>query len=293
MDKKEQERDGSGRAAPEVCGRDLLALNADVFELFYNLTAAPQHFPSEEDVCYAFSTELLRYWHLCSINTFLCDEDDQLHECSIHFDEHTVGRRASEAAALLARHVQRTNRESGVWLADEAEMERHDATTADVPEELRAIFSEAGMKAAFGVPIHARENLIGVLVVATNAPQDLRAACYGVRFIATPLVIAVSNARRAAAVRAQREQIAHLDNELHQHVAALEEANRELQRVARYRSPRRPGLRDARRRGARRAGGASASPVAASRGRTRAVHARRSGAHGGRRGARAAVSPHA
>ncbi|HEX8422711.1 MAG TPA: HAMP domain-containing sensor histidine kinase, partial [Pyrinomonadaceae bacterium] len=70
----------------------------------------------------------------------------------------------------------------------------------------------------------------------SSHPERLRAAINGIRFIAAPIVIALGNARRAAALREQHEQINQLVAELRERGSALESANLELQRVARYRS---------------------------------------------------------
>lgn len=94
----------------------------------------------------------------------------------------------------------------------------------------------AELRAGLVVPVYVRDELIGALVVATKHPERLRAAARGVRLIAAPIVIAVAHARRTAAMRRQRAHIEHLVEELRERSDALEEANAELHRVARYRS---------------------------------------------------------
>lgn len=101
---------------------------------------------------------------------------------------------------------------------------------------MQTAFQAAGLQAGIGVPIYASEQLIGVLVAAAATHNDLLEALDGVRFIAAPTVIAVSNTRRAVRLSKQQEHIELLLEELRQHSAALENANRELQRVAQYRS---------------------------------------------------------
>jgi signal transduction histidine kinase len=112
-----------------------------------------------------------------------------------------------------------------------------DETTPDAaPVEVRALFAETGIKAGIALPITARGSVIGAIVAISSHPERLRAADRGLRFIAAPIVIALGNARRAAAMKEQREQIEELVRELRERGGALEEANEELQRVARYRS---------------------------------------------------------
>jgi signal transduction histidine kinase len=76
--------------------------------------------------------------------------------------------------------------------------------------------------------------------VAEVRPQRVLDAGCGdglfARVIAAPVVIGVGNARRAAVLREHDQRIEHLVEQLRQHGRALEEANRELQRVSNYRS---------------------------------------------------------
>lgn len=240
MNENEQELKSLQRDAADVTGGELLSLNADVFELFYNLTAAPQQFPTESEICHAISLVLLRYWHLCAITTFLIDDAGRLQESAIHIDEHTAQSHTRLASAELAAHVRTQNRECEIWLdATDERAALEDSCSShvcDVPVEVRERVAATKLNGAFGVPIHRRGNLVGVLVALSNAPADLREARRGMRFIALPIVIALAEARRAAAVREGREHIAELNRELQKNNHALEEANRELQRVARYRS---------------------------------------------------------
>lgn len=211
---------------------DLQALRMKVVELFYDQTTTPEYFTTEEEICQAFSTLLLDYWHLCSIITFLVDEEGRLRERAMHADEHTDASLALEAAAQLARQVQQSGEDCDVWLDEERGALADEHRIID----MKSALEQAKMSAGVGAPIYARGELIGVLVAVTNTPADLRAARRGIRFIATPIVTAINNARRAAALRDQGGHIDRLYRELKEHAAALEEANRELQRVARYRS---------------------------------------------------------
>jgi transcriptional regulator with GAF, ATPase, and Fis domain len=238
MNENEQELKSLQRDAADITGGELLSLNADVFELFYNLTVDPQQFPTESEICHEISLVLLRYWHLCTITTFLIDDAGQLQESAIHVDEHAAQSHIPVAAAELAAYVRGQNRECEVWFDDWEARAAHENSShvCHAPNEVRERIASTGLKAAFAVPIHRRGNLVGVLVALSNAPADLREARRGMRFIALPIVIALAEARRAAAVREGREHIAELNRELQQNNHALEEANRELLRVARYRS---------------------------------------------------------
>jgi signal transduction histidine kinase len=130
---------------------------------------------------------------------------------------------------LLASRVEETGREWQVW-PDEA------ADDESALKAAHALFAETGIRAGIALPIYARGELIGSIVAISSHPERLRAAVGGVRFIAAPIVIALGNARRAAAIREQHEQIEQLVEELRERGSALEAANLELQRVARYRS---------------------------------------------------------
>lgn len=237
MNASKQEFISDETANADPCA-DLESLRTKVVELFYDQTTMPEEFATEEAVCRSFSTALLDYWHLCSVLTFLVDDDGHLRERAVHTDEHADAPLVFEAAAQLARQVQKTKRECDAWLDENEGRSAGADDNRGVPasDETRVALERAGMSAGVGAPICARGRLIGVLVALTNAPADLLAARRGIRFIAAPIVIALSNARRAAALRNQRGHIDDLYRELKQRAGALEEANRELQRVARYRS---------------------------------------------------------
>lgn len=209
---------------------ELTALGAEVVEIFYTQIFAPGEYATEASVCAAFSEMLLRHWNLCCLVTFLRNEDGRLHESAIlahpHMDE-AVGRRVGQ---LLAGVVEESGREYQVWLDEETTGEDAVADTA------RALLAETNIRAGIALPIYARDLLIGSIVAISAHPERLRAAVSGIQFIAAPIVIALGNARRAAAMREQREQIEALVAELRERGSALEEANVELQRVARYRS---------------------------------------------------------
>jgi signal transduction histidine kinase len=222
LDKSSGERE----AAP--VSNELNALGAEVVDIFYAQVFAPGEYATEATVCAAFSELLLRHWNLCCLITYLRGEDGRLHESAIHTHPHmdeAAGRRVGQ---LLAGVVEEHGREYFVSLDRGA--------AGEAAEEARALFAETGIKAGRALPITARGSVIGAIVAVSSHPERLRAADRGLRFIAAPLVIALGNARRAAAMKEQREQIEQLVAELRERGGALEAANCELQRVARYRS---------------------------------------------------------
>jgi signal transduction histidine kinase len=205
---------------------ELTALGAEVVDILYTQVFAPGEYATEETVCAAFSEILLRHWNLCCLITYLRGEDGRLHESAIHTHPHmdeTAGRRVGQ---YLAGIVEESGREHRVWLDEET----------GGADDVRALFAGTGIKGGIALPIAARGAIIGAIVAISSHPERLRAADRGLRFIAAPIVIALGNARRAAALNEQREQIEQLIAELRERGGALEEANGELQRVARYRS---------------------------------------------------------
>ncbi|HEX8459008.1 MAG TPA: HAMP domain-containing sensor histidine kinase [Pyrinomonadaceae bacterium] len=218
---------------------ELTALGAEVVDIFYTQVFAPGEYATEATVCAAFSAILLRHWNLCCLITYLRGDDGRLHESAMnahpHMDE-AIGRRVGQR---LASMVEESGREQRVWLDEEAtdDTAAAAATTADAAtDEARALFAQTNIKGGIALPISARGSLLGAIVAVSSHPERLRAAERGLRFIAAPIVIALGNARRAAALKEQREEIERLVEELRERSMALEEANQELQRVARYRS---------------------------------------------------------
>jgi signal transduction histidine kinase len=114
--------------------------------------------------------------------------------------------------------------------------DERDGESEEGGDEFRRALEKAGLAAGVAMPIHARGSVVGALIAVTVYPERLRAALNGIRFIAAPIIIAIGNARRSVALREQHDRIEHLVEELQQRSHDLEEANRELQRVARYRS---------------------------------------------------------
>jgi two-component system cell cycle sensor histidine kinase PleC len=209
---------------------ELTALSAEVVDIFYTQIVAPEEYATEAAVCDAFSALLLRHWNLCCLITFLRDADGRLRESAIHTHPHMDEAAGRRVGSLLAGGVEETGREWHVGLDEAADGENASADAA------RDLFAETGIKAGIALPIYARGTLIGSIVAVSSHPERLRAATGGIRFIAAPIVIALGNARRAAELREQHEQIEQLVSELRERGRALEAANLELQRVARYRS---------------------------------------------------------
>lgn len=221
----------SSREEADALSVGLVALGAEVVDLLYTQFSAPGEYATEAAVCEAFSEILLRHWDLCCLVTFLRDDKDgQLRERAMHAHPHLSeadGRRAGE---LMAGVVERGGREWQIWL---------DATAADGGGDSAAtcaLLAGMGIKAGIALPMYAGGALIGSIVAVSADPECLRAAIKGLRFIVAPIAIALGNARRAAAMSEQHEQIERLIGELRDRSDALEDANRELQRVARYRS---------------------------------------------------------
>lgn len=209
---------------------DLQTLSAEVVELFSAQVFSPGEFDTESSVCQGFSNILLRHWELCGLMTFLHNGDGRLHEGASYVHPNLDETAARRIGARLAQFVEREEREWQMWLDEEPSPEDEDAL------EARRLFEQTSLSAGVALPIHARGKLIGALVAVSAFPERLREALTGLRFVAAPIVIALGNARRATAMNEQRAQIERLVEELQQRSTALEQANRELQRVARYRS---------------------------------------------------------
>jgi signal transduction histidine kinase len=204
---------------------ELTGLSSDILDLFYTQTFQPGSISSPTQVCEAFSEILGRHWRLCCLSIFLRGEDGKLEEVASHSSQKRNGSKVGDVPALIAREVERTGSEVLVW---HDEGEEH--------SDLELATSEAGLAGCIGVPIFARGMLVGALVVLSADGDRLRSALSGIRFIAAPVVIAVGNVRRTAAMQQQHNRIEQLVADLREHGEALEEANRELRGVAQYRS---------------------------------------------------------
>jgi signal transduction histidine kinase len=203
---------------------ELHALSAEIVGLLNEQAFSTGEPRTEREVCEAFADILLRRWSLCCVAIFLHDDEGRLKLCASYGQGHV-----DEAAALkmyesLAAEVERTGEEFRL------------DTSAGEPSALKESYARAGMAGAAGVPIEVGGALSGVIVIASEDASRLGGALSGVSCVGQAVVIALGNARRAAAMSEQRRRIESLVEELRSRTAELEGANLELQRVGRYRS---------------------------------------------------------
>lgn len=209
---------------------EIYSLTSEIVDLFYTQIFSYGGVSTPSDVCKAFSDILIKHWNLCCIVIYLRGDDGEFSEVAVNGNELLNVTKASEIGALMVEALEQTGREQQFWL---------DRTAGDAGEDaiaVRRAFKETGLRAGVVVPIRAHGTIVGALAVITPFEERLRQALNGIRFVAAPIIIAVGNARRTAAMRDQHQQIGHLVEELQQRSDALEEANRELQRIAVYRS---------------------------------------------------------
>ncbi|HEY0324073.1 MAG TPA: HAMP domain-containing sensor histidine kinase [Pyrinomonadaceae bacterium] len=207
---------------------ELNALSEEIVDLYYDQIFSENGITTPSAVCKAFSDILARHWKLCCMIIYLRGEGNRLEEIAVCGDEYVSEAEASRVGAHLAAALEHNGSELDVWLDEEA--------VGGSETEYRRALGEAGIRAGVAVPIHAHGALAGAVVVVTAFPERLRAALDGLRFIAAPIMIAVGNARRTTAMREQHQRIEHLMREAEARHEDLEEANRELRRVAQYRS---------------------------------------------------------
>lgn len=219
--------DGAERALPYASLTEVKSLAGEIVDLYYDQIFSENGITTPTALCKTFSDILARHWNLCCMVIYLRDEGSRLKEIAICTDEHLGEAEASRVGAILASALERQGQELDLWLDEEG---------GSSDEESGRALAEAGMRAGVAVPIHAHGSLVGAVVVVTPFPERLRAALAGLRFIAAPIMIAVGNARRATAISEQHERIQHLIAESDARSRELEEANRELRRVAQYRS---------------------------------------------------------
>ncbi len=217
-------------AAGDAGVADLTAFSAEIIDLFYAQVFAPGECVNEETVCQACTTILLRHWDLCCISTFLRDNEQRLRPRALYTRPELNAEAANRCAQLLTDWVEETGSEQQIWL----DRGPQDDTASGL--SARFALADLGMQVGVGIPIHARGALVGVLVALSAYPERLRAALAGLRFVGPRIVIALGYARQSAAMREQHAHIEQLVAELQQRTGALEVANRELQRVGRYRS---------------------------------------------------------
>lgn len=220
-------RTGRASGAPAQ-NADLQALSAEIVDLLYEHAFASREAHTEEQICESFAVVLQRHWDLCCVTTYLPDATGKhLRACAGRAHTHVAETAARHLSDLLAAEVERTGEEYCGW-PGEGEWAG--------PPALREAFARARLRAGAGIPIRARGALVGALVVCAETAERLRESLDAVRCLGPAIVIAVGNARRGAAMYEQHCRIEALADESRRHAAALEEANRELLRVGRYRS---------------------------------------------------------
>jgi signal transduction histidine kinase len=206
---------------------ELHALSAEIVGLLNEQAFASGEPRTEREVCESFADILLRRWNLCCVSIFLRDDEGRMGPCASYARGHVDEAAAQRLYESLAAEVERTGEEFSLDA---------NATAESSSGELRESFARAGMAGAAGVPISVGGAMSGVIVVASSDAGRLGGALSGVRCVGQAVVIALGNARRAAAMGEQRRQIESLVEELRSRTAELESANLELQRVGRYRS---------------------------------------------------------
>ena len=216
---------------------EIRALSDEIVDLFYTQLFSHSNIRTPSDVCKAFSEIMERHWDLCCMMIYLCGEDGRLcgengrvNEIALNTDEYVDEETAREVGAVMVAAIEDEGCELQVWLDDQQ------MSSSESEARIKHALANAGLRAGVTMPIHAHGALVGALVIVTPFPERLRAALDGLRFIAAPVVIAVGNARRTVAILEQHHRIEHLVEELQERTEALEEANRELRRVAHYRS---------------------------------------------------------
>jgi signal transduction histidine kinase len=211
---------------PESGEGELHALSAEIVGLLNEQAFSTGEPRTEREVCESFADIMLRRWSLCCVAFFLRDDEGRLKLCASYGPRHVDDTAALKMYESLASEVERTGGEF-----------RLDASaTAGESSALRESYARAGMAGAAGVPIEVGGSLSGVIVVASVDAGRLGGALSGVRCVGQAVVIALGNARRAAAMSEQRRRIESLVGELRSRTAELESANLELHRVGRYRS---------------------------------------------------------
>jgi signal transduction histidine kinase len=207
---------------------DLHVVNAEIISLLYEQAFARGEGHSEGEICEAFSNILLRHWDLCCITTYLRGDEGHLRESAGRRHPHVDEAGARRIGELMVAEVESAGGECHFRL------EEPDDSSGS--PELREAFTQTNLRAGVAVPIFASRELAGAVVVVSTDPGRLRNALGGIRCVGPAIVIAIGNARRSEAMSEQRHRIESLVGELRQRTSALEDANRELLRVGRYRS---------------------------------------------------------
>jgi len=214
----------AAEAAREPDAVDLNALSAEIAGLLNEQAFSTGEPRTEREVCESFADILIRRWKLCCVAIFLRDREGRLALCASYGHGQVDETAATKMYESLAAEVERTGEEFRLDVA------------AGESSALRNAYARAGMAGAAGVPINVGGSMSGVIVVASEDASRLGGALSGVGCVGQAVVIALGNARRAAAMSEQRRRIESLVEELRSRTAELEGANRELHRVGRYRS---------------------------------------------------------
>jgi signal transduction histidine kinase len=106
------------------------------------------------------------------------------------------------------------------------------AEYADSP--FHDVVQEAGLRSWLGVPLHARDTVMGVLYVISRTPQQFRdEAQQLLSALSDQAAIAIENARLYEQVRQHTAELEHLVAE---RTRELQEANRQLEAASRHKS---------------------------------------------------------
>ena len=227
------ESDGTSRASrhDELTLCKLNELSAEVVSLLHGQTFGSDQRRSEAEICEGFAKILLHHWELPCVFTFLRREDGVLEGNPSYLNPGLDAERVRNAATLLAADVEREGAEILV-----SSLQAGSQATTDPHRELLRQLSQLNLEGGAGVPIFAHGALAGVLVALSSSQEQLKSAPEGMRIVAPSIIIAIGTTRRGLAAAEQHGRIEGLVEELHRRTAALEAANRELQRVGRYRS---------------------------------------------------------
>ena len=218
----------AGRSGASESGSEgLNSLSADIVLLLHELTSGEAR-KTEREICARFHELLTRRWNLDGVATYLVADDGELRECvstcGKNLDESATGR----TCQLLAGRAASERMEVSVSVDDPA------GTGFD--SELRQVLRRGGLAAGVAVPTFAENKLAGVLVAVSTNAEVLEESVDGIRFTLPAITTAIGSAQRSVAISRQHQRIESLVKELRSRTAELEEANRELHRVGRYRS---------------------------------------------------------
>jgi signal transduction histidine kinase len=203
----------------------LQSLTSEIIHLLHAQTFSTQGVKTVKNICEDFCNLLLRHFDRGSAAIYFYDDNDHLETTFKSSLESVEESAALKASGLLLGHVLENGTEQLFWL---------DEDSRRVPD-LAQLLESAGKLSAIGLPISSAEKVSGVLVVMATG-SALAENLSTIRFITAPIMIAIGNVERVQALQEQRNHIEQLVQELQERGLALEDANRELRRVALYRS---------------------------------------------------------